>query len=197
MSMLKKERQNCMEKLRIHGFVEKSNVNGPGVRFVVWAQGCPHKCPGCCNPGTWDFNGGTEYTVDQILAMIPFDMIDGITFSGGEPFSQAAGFSKLAEMVRFSGKNVLVYTGYLLEQLQSNIVSDALRLLEFTDILIDGPYRREIPPVHPWAGSGNQRIFKMKHGSAAEEIFASSGPLPVDMEIHILADGTVVTTGFR
>jgi anaerobic ribonucleoside-triphosphate reductase activating protein len=77
-------------KLRIAGYTEESVVDGPGIRFVIYAQGCPHRCTGCHNPETWDFNGGEEITAEEILSLIRgTQLLQGVTLSGGEPFAQA------------------------------------------------------------------------------------------------------------
>lgn len=186
-----------MDQIRLHGFLAESTVNGPGNRSVVWSQGCLRGCEGCFNTESWDINAGDEYTVQQILEMIPFDRIEGVTFSGGEPFLQAAGFKELAAEIRGTNKTVLVYTGFRIEELEKSGDINILALLRNTDLLINGPFMKDIPSVHPWAGSGNQRVLKIEKGRVAGEMFAADGPVPLDMEIHILDDGTVLTTGFK
>ena len=85
-------------KLRIAGLTKESVVDGPGIRFVVFVQGCPHHCPGCHNPETWDFTAGKELTVDELFAQIKDTrLLQGVTFSGGEPFAQAAALACLGK----------------------------------------------------------------------------------------------------
>lgn len=186
-----------MKGIRLHGFVKESSVNGPGNRSVLWTQGCLHECPGCFNHDSWELRAGEVYSEEQVLKMIPFEQVDGITISGGEPFLQAKALSSLAAKIKARGKDILVYTGYCLEELYDKDEENFMAFLHYIDILIDGPYQSDVPPVHPWAGSGNQRIFKLKDGKVIGEIFAVDGPVPLNREIHILKDGSVLTTGFQ
>lgn len=151
--------------LRIAGIMRESIVDGPGIRFAVFCQGCPHRCPGCHNPETHDFAGGTEVSVEKILAAIDQNpMLKGVTFSGGEPTCQAEGFAALAKAVRSRGLDITMFSGYTWEQLQERAESEpALReLLDMTDILIDGPFiqaRRDL--TLQFRGSANQRIIDL------------------------------------
>ena len=77
------------EILRLAGIVRESIVDGPGIRFTVFCQGCPHGCPGCHNPETHDFKGGSDCSVDRLMEEIDKDpILAGVTFSGGEPFAR-------------------------------------------------------------------------------------------------------------
>lgn len=163
-----------MKKLRVSGIIEESIVDGPGIRFVIFSQGCHHNCAGCHNPTTHDLNGGYDITIDDIIAKIQKNpLLSGVTFSGGEPFLQAEAFSKLAEKVHSLGLNVVTYTGYTMEQFLSysagNYVDKHLKdnywknLLENTDILIDGPFILEKKSLLiKFRGSSNQRIIDPK-----------------------------------
>ena len=107
-----------MPDLRVSGIVEESVVDGPGVRFVVFTQGCEHHCPGCHNSHTHALDGGTMMPTDAILARFDEDpLLSGITFSGGEPFLQPEALADLAEAVHARGKDVMVYSGFTFEQL--------------------------------------------------------------------------------
>ena len=109
-----------MPRLRISGIVEESIVDGPGLRYVVFTQGCPHHCPGCHNPQTHDFDGGEFRDTDDILRQFMENpLLSGITFSGGEPFVQAEPLCHLADAVHAAGKNVYAYSGYTCEELYS------------------------------------------------------------------------------
>lgn len=152
-------------ELRIAGITRESVVDGPGLRTVIFTQGCPHHCPGCHNPETHDPNGGRIMDVTEILAIVETaKLIRGVTFSGGEPFMQPGPLSYLAEMVKERGLNVVTYTGYVFEQLQEMGKKDAavMDLLLYTDILIDGPYRKEQRDLRlAFRGSKNQRIIDL------------------------------------
>lgn len=111
--------------IRIAGIVRESIVDGPGIRFVVFAQGCPHKCPGCHNPQTHDFQGGYDCSIETILLEIDKNpLLAGVTFSGGEPFCQAERFLPLAKEIKNRRLDLVAYTGYTLEQLQDMAAVD-------------------------------------------------------------------------
>ena len=152
--------------LRISGLVEESIVDGPGLRFVVFTQGCPHHCPGCHNPQTHDFDGGFMISVDKILAMFDEDpLLSGMTFSGGEPFCQPGPLCELAAAVKARGKHVLIYSGYTFEQLQEMAAQqpEVERLLKLCDTLVDGPFIEELKDLDLlFRGSSNQRIIELK-----------------------------------
>ena len=130
-----------MMQLRIAGTVENSIVDGEGIRYTIFVQGCPHGCPGCHNPQTHDFQGGKLVDAAVLLKEIASDpLLDGVTFSGGEPFCQAAALAALGKQVHDLGLNLVTYTGYTLEQLQADGREDWMALLNDTDILIDGRF---------------------------------------------------------
>jgi anaerobic ribonucleoside-triphosphate reductase activating protein len=149
--------------IRLNGIVEESIVDGPGLRFVVFMQGCPHRCRGCHNPGTHDPAGGYSADTDDIIARFTANpLLSGMTLSGGEPFLQARAACVPAEHVKRAGKNLVVYTGCLCEDLVRSAVrdKDVRRLLHLTDILVDGPYMRELrSPDAAFKGSANQRML--------------------------------------
>lgn len=161
-------------KLNIAGVIKESIVDGRGIRYTVFTQGCPHRCHGCHNPQTWDFNGGSEKDIDEIFEDFRQNpMLKGITFSGGEPFCQPAPLAKLAQMVHGIGKDVTVYSGYTFEQLAEMNDPDVNALLDAADVLIDGPFieERKNLELH-FRGSENQRLIDMKktrdHGHVTE-----------------------------
>jgi len=155
-----------MGKVRVCGFSRESIVDGPGIRAVVYAQGCPHHCPHCHNPSTWDFQGGYELDIDDIVGRVKeTGLLRGVTLSGGEPFAQAESFAELAGRVKALGLDVVTYTGYTFEELVEIAQKDpsVARLLSCTDILIDGPYRHEERDLAlAFRGSRNQRIIEVQ-----------------------------------
>ena len=129
------------KELRIAGTIQDSIVDGPGIRYVIFTQGCPHHCPGCHNPQTHDFAGGHIADVEQILESIRQNLLlSGVTFSGGEPFCQAEALVPVAEAVKAMHKHLMIYTGYLYEQLLKMEEPGVQRLLELADVLVDGPF---------------------------------------------------------
>ncbi len=152
-------------ELRIAGTANDSIVDGPGIRFTVFTQGCPHNCEGCHNPQTHDFNGGTVIDTDEILEKIKGNpLLDGVTFSGGEPFCQAEALAYLGRQIKVLGLDVVTYTGYTFEKLLSKRDKNHWgELLETTDFLIDGQF---ILAQKDWnikfRGSSNQRYIDCK-----------------------------------
>lgn len=153
------------EILRIAGIVRESIVDGPGLRFTVFCQGCPHHCPQCHNQATHDFAGGYDCTLEKILLAIDENpLLDGVTFSGGEPMCQPEGFLALAQAIKKRGLNLVVFTGYTYEQLLTMAVQRPAitALLSLTDLLIDGPFiQAQKDLTLQFRGSRNQRIIDM------------------------------------
>ena len=153
--------------MRIAGTVSESIVDGPGLRLTVFTQGCPHRCPGCHNPGTHDPAGGREVSVAELAAELAAELsgnplTDGLTLSGGEPFCQAAECAALAEAVHALGGNVWVYTGWRYEALVQESDPARLRLLAAADVLVDGPYVESERSLElRWRGSRNQRLIDL------------------------------------
>lgn len=151
-------------ELQIAGLIKESIVDGKGIRYTVFTQGCPHHCPGCHNPQTWPFEGGRAVTPEEIFEEFKSNpMLKGITFSGGEPFSQPAPLTELARLVHSIGKDVTVYSGWTYEQLTEKHDSEIDALLAETDVLIDGPFieaQKNLELV--FRGSENQRLIDMK-----------------------------------
>lgn len=150
-------------KLRIAGLVEESIVDGEGIRFVIFTQGCPHHCPGCHNPATHSFEGGTLVNIKEIYERIKENpLLQGVTFSGGEPFMQASTLFELGKKIKELGLDLTVYTGFVYEELIEKKLPGADELLSITDVLIDGPYvESERDLTLKFRGSKNQRIINM------------------------------------
>ncbi|MCD8198051.1 MAG: anaerobic ribonucleoside-triphosphate reductase activating protein [Lachnospiraceae bacterium] len=159
-------------ELRIAGTLQDSIVDGPGLRYVIFTQGCPHHCPGCHNPQTHDFAGGHIADVEKILGEIVANpLLGGVTFSGGEPFCQARALVPIAETVKAAGQHLMIYTGYLYEELLKMPDSGVQRLLTLADILVDGPFilaQRDL--TLQYRGSVNQRVIDLPKTRAAGEI---------------------------
>ena len=147
--------------LRVAGVIEESIVDGPGLRFVLFLQGCRTHCKGCQNPQTWDFEGGTAVSAEDILNRIQGDpLVHGITFSGGEPFEQAAALVPLAEELKRRGYHLMAFSGYTFEQLLEK--PSCRDLLSLLDLLVDGPFVEEQKSLElRFRGSRNQRILNM------------------------------------
>lgn len=150
-------------KIRMSGVVEESIVDGPGIRYTVFVQGCPHHCEGCHNPQTHDFDGGYEDDTDNIYSKILENpLLDGVTFSGGEPFCQAKPLAELGRRIKAAGLGVMSYSGYTIEQLLkgANDENGWLELLQTIDYLVDGKFVLALKSYEcHFRGSTNQRII--------------------------------------
>ncbi len=151
--------------VKLAGIIEQSIVDGPGLRMVVFAQGCPHHCAGCHNPATHAFRGGSDYTVATLLDMLDENpILSGITLSGGEPLAQAAGLAPLAREVKARGKNVWCYTGYTFEEALAASKTDVAvhSLLRYIDVMVDGRFDLAQKSVSlQYRGSANQRVINV------------------------------------
>jgi anaerobic ribonucleoside-triphosphate reductase activating protein len=176
--------------------VSVTEAEGPGRRFALWFQGCPLRCPGCCNPEMLPFEGGTIRRLAEVVDQMRdarMQAIEGITLLGGEPFAHADSAARLADAAHELDLSVMVFTGYLLEDLAASEDAAVRRLLDRVDILVDGPYIRELPErERRWIGSSNQRIhFLSPRCSADDPRWRQSNTLEVR-----LADGIVTVNGF-
>jgi len=156
--------------LHIGHIVPTTHAEGPGARFAIWVQGCPLRCPGCCNPELLPLTGGRTYTVPALFEQVAATPgIEGISLLGGEPFAQAAGLAELARQCRGLGLSVMVYSGYTLAQLRRRDAASR-RLLAQTDLLVDGVYDQHQPETHRrWIGSANQRLHFLSDRYRADD----------------------------
>ena len=150
-------------KLNLSGVVSESIVDGPGIRMTIFTQGCPHHCKGCHNPETWPFEPRHPGDIDKILAIaVKNPILQGLTFSGGEPFCQAEALAELAQKCHENGLNVMSYSGYTFEELLagSDEKPEWRHLLENLDYLVDGPFiLEERSLMLLFRGSKNQRFL--------------------------------------
>ncbi len=160
--------------LRVAQIVPCTEAEGPGRRFALWFQGCPLRCPGCCNPEMLPFDGGARLAVADVAQQIGeaarLHPIEGITLLGGEPLAHAAGAVALARTAHDLGLSVMVFTGYLVEDARHTPDAAVAELLAETDILVDGPYLRERPETRRrWIGSANQRVHFLSGRCSADD----------------------------
>jgi anaerobic ribonucleoside-triphosphate reductase activating protein len=224
--------------LQVAAFEPRSLVNGPGLRAVLWVQGCGRRCPGCWNPAFLPRQGGRTVAVDEVLGWIraavaaevprlpseipkpemslltsaateangatapathhpasiihqPSSPLEGISFSGGEPFDQAAALAVVARGAREMGLGVLIFTGHPWEDLQHSADPGERALLEAADLLVAGPYERDQPGTHPLLSSANQRLVFLTDRYRGHDFGRRRR-----MEYRIAPDGTVRATGF-
>ncbi len=151
--------------IRIAGTVNDSIVDGNGLRYTIFVQGCPHHCKGCHNPQTHSFDGGKEVSISDLFETITSNtLLDGVTFSGGEPFAQAKPLVELADLVKQNTNlNIVTYTGYTFEEIITSNNPDWIALLNSTDILIDGKFIEDLKSYElRFRGSSNQRYIDVK-----------------------------------
>jgi len=151
-------------KLRIAGIVRESVVDGPGIRYVIFTQGCTHNCPSCHNPETHDLKGGYEVDADKIIEeIICSSHVKGITYSGGEPFLQAEPLVYIAKAVRKYKESIKCYSGFTFEELMEKKDQWQKELLYSVDILVDGRFKIDERDISlKFRGSRNQRIIDVK-----------------------------------
>jgi anaerobic ribonucleoside-triphosphate reductase activating protein len=153
-------------EIRIAGTVRESVVDGPGLRFVIFAQGCTHHCKDCHNPDTWDPLSGLPVSAGDLLDQVKKEkLIKGVTFSGGEPFLQAAPLAWLGREIKNLGLDIITFTGYTWDRLQALSLQDqAVKdLMLVSDYIVDGPFILVEKDFDlPFRGSSNQRIIDVK-----------------------------------
>jgi anaerobic ribonucleoside-triphosphate reductase activating protein len=141
--------------MRILNIIKQTMADGPGIRNSIYVAGCGHHCPGCHNPQSWDFNGGREMTIEEILDEVVEDGID-ITITGGDPFYQETDLLALLERLYALRKNVWVYTGFTYEEIKDS------PCMKFINTLVDGPYIEALRDTSGFKGSTNQRIINLQ-----------------------------------
>ena len=150
--------------------IEESFVDGDGIRFAVFVQGCPHRCKGCHNPTTHDFNGGKIMETENIINKFSNSpLINGITLTGGEPLSQIEAVTELAKAAQNRHLSVWCYTGYVYEDLLND--DEIKKFLDYVDVLVDGPFienQRDL--TMQFCGSKNQRIINIPESRTQKKV---------------------------
>ena len=194
--------------MRVARIIEKTAAEGPGFRFTIWLQGCPHHCEGCYAKSMWPFDGGTDISTEELYdrIMAAADEIEGLTFLGGEPLSQAQELYELLKKIRSapcqderpedhekkSGLSVTVFTGFVYEDIEAYGSSFQKEVLKMTDLLIDGPYEEKNRDFsRPLVGSKNQRFLFLTDRYSIKDIEEMSNRI----EVRIDRDGVVKING--
>lgn len=153
--------------MRILDIVPGTSVDGPGLRTAIYFAGCEHKCPGCHNPQSWDFDGGQDMSIDEVMAVVIENDFD-VTFTGGDPLYIAETILPLAREIRCIGKSIWCYTGFRYEEIVSH--PRMRELMKYIDVLVDGPFVESLRDVHLlFRGSSNQRLIDL-HKSTPDSI---------------------------
>ena len=146
--------------LNIGKIAPQSKVNGPGVRFAIWLQGCPLRCEGCINKEFWANEPNQLIRGPDLFKMIlDAPNVEGVTYSGGEPFEQAEGLYMLSSLLKARGLSIMAYSGYNYEELMNSADGSKKQLLSMLDILVDGRYEQEKSVPLLWRGSSNQKVY--------------------------------------
>jgi anaerobic ribonucleoside-triphosphate reductase activating protein len=181
-------------QLNLAGFVKYSTTNGPGKRSVVWVQGCHIRCKGCFNPGFQPFCRHSLVSPGLLAEEIAgVDGIEGVTFTGGEPFCQAAALAETGRCLQRSGLNVVTFTGFAYKTIRQKKRNSWESLLHVTDLLIAGSYESESGCRHPLLSSSNQELVYLSDVFAGRNLDVGNGP---GMEYIIRPGGEIILTGF-
>ena len=181
---------------------ERSMREGPGIRYVIWVQGCSLKCKGCFNPHFWSQHGGSSRDIDSLLheviaARIKFPEIEGVTFLGGEPFEQPEALAELSQKLQKLDFSIMVFSGYTLAELKDEKSSQYVSRLNFLssiDLLVDGRYQQDNVDIdRPWVGSKNQEFHFLTERYSKETLFNS---VKDGLEITVLNSGEVQINGW-
>lgn len=171
-------------KIRIFGTVNDSIVDGPGMRYAIFCQGCMHACKGCHNPKSHAMDGGEVVDTQVILDEISENsLLDGVTFSGGEPMLQPEPLLEIAKKVKALGLNIVMYSGYLFEEIVK-IGPVHKELLSLCDMLVDGKFDQDKKSLALlYRGSSNQRLINvqasLKQGQVVEYTIDEYGQLMI------------------
>lgn len=183
--------------LQMAAFIDRSLVNGPGTRAVIWLQGCTRRppCAGCYNPSMQDPNRPAEQLAPQAMArkILELRELAGVTLTGGEPFLQSAALARLVAPLRAEGLTVVTFTGHTLEELQADPDPGHTELLSNTDLLVDGPYIEALGCRLPLRGSTNQRLHYLSGRIRPSDV---EGLPAAEAELYIDSRGDAVLCGF-
>jgi anaerobic ribonucleoside-triphosphate reductase activating protein len=175
--------------VRLARFLDRTTAEGPGERTAIWVQGCTIRCPGCFNPHLFGARGGVLVPPSELVDRVLAADAEGLTLLGGEPFEQATALAAVAVGVREAGRTVMTFTGYEYEDLRRR--DDAAPLLAATDLLVAGPFRRDlIDHDRPWVGSTNQQFLHL-----TDRMREAAAP-PDRLEVTVTASGEVAVNGW-
>lgn len=180
--------------LRIGRIEHDVTVLGPGRRSVVWVAGCGLACPGCITPELWAYDSGRDVDSDALLCELADRASDGVTWSGGEPFDQAAALAAITRRLQDlrPDLSVMAYSGYTRASLERSGDAGTAALLERLDVLVDGRYVRRRHAALRWRGSSNQVVHDLS-GRHAHEL--AQPDVPAGLHRHVLSDGSFRFTG--
>lgn len=180
--------------INMAAFLARSEVNGPGVRAVVWVQGCMRRCAGCFNQDMQEFRDNEIVSVEQLAERIlAIQGLEGVSFSGGEPFAQALPLAQLAETLTRQGLNIVIFTGYTYTELKAGNDPAWNRLLAAADMLVAGPFVQELPAQKYLLASANQELILLTDRLKTHPAIGNHPETTV--EVTIDTTGNVSITG--
>lgn len=171
-----------MAKIRIASLLYDSIVDGPGLRNVLFVQGCSHRCPGCHNPSSWDPLAAPEVDTSEVIELLLKHPNRKLTLSGGEPFEQAESLVEIVKVLKQHNFDIWSYSGYTLEYLQKGSPAQQ-ELLSYLDVLVDGPFilaKRNLNTLY--RGSTNQRLIDMKETRKQNQVVFYETKKPIEPE---------------
>lgn len=176
-------------KFRVHKILKNTKVEGPGVRYCIWFQGCSRHCKGCWAKATWAHDMGTVFDTDEIIKdILSTPNIEGVTFLGGEPFEQPQALLEIASKVHNAGLSVLCFTGGKIEDIEKTYPET----LKYIDLLIDGEFAEDNKDFsRPWVGSSNQR-YHFLTDRYDEKIFTK---YKNKIEVNVQKNGLIFING--
>ncbi|MGL5479029.1 MAG: anaerobic ribonucleoside-triphosphate reductase activating protein [Clostridium sp.] len=183
-------------KLRIYKILKKTKVEGPGLRYCIWVQGCPIHCDGCMNVDTWSFESGTLLDVEKLILDIKKqEEIEGITILGGEPFCQGKELAYIFKRIKNeTNLSILCFSGYEYEYILKSNKEEWNEMLNYIDLLIDGPYIKDKRDFsRPWVGSSNQnyRFLSKRY----ENIKNNISDIKNKVEVRVSKNGSIFING--
>ncbi len=183
------------QKIRINRIIRQTRTEGFGMRYCIWVQGCSIRCSCCKNQHMWSFDSGEELEIEWVIQDIKVQAgIEGITILGGEPLDQKEAVAKILQSVQEMGLSTIIFTGYTYENLLDETDEILKRVLSYTDLLIDGPFRQEqIDFSRPWVSSENQRYLFLSSRYNEEDLY--DGYYRNKYEVRIYPDGTIKVNG--
>lgn len=150
---------NKEESFRILDIVRGTTVDGPGFRTSIYMAGCIHRCPGCHNPQSWDFNTGNEMSLKEIMDIVKDEDFD-VTLTGGDPLCSPEKTLRLVKEIKEAGYGIWLYTGYLYEEIKEN--KELKNIVNYVDAIVEGPYIEALKNDDvKFRGSANQRIITL------------------------------------
>lgn len=184
-----------MYQICINRIEKSTKVEGFGNRYCIWLQGCSIRCPGCSNENMWEFGNAPTYSVDQVIEDIfQQKQIEGLTIMGGEPFDQKQAVSALVMKATMKGYSIILFTGYIYEELKKMNNRYVNSILKYTDLLIDGPFiQQELDFSRPWIGSKNQRYLFLSDKYSQYDL--DRAILRPKLEIRIKSNGRIRING--